>query len=391
MNWPRRSRETTPREQFQPPHCPHRCCPQHRIESPHERFRYKRNASYLRKCDGRRIARFRCNACGRGFSSQSFAVSYYAKRPELIRPTAKALCAGSAHRQIARSLGCSHSTVNRIAARLGRHCMLLQALALEHLDGIHEPVVLDAFETFVSSQLDALGLATPVGHQSWFVFGVDPAPHRRGGRLTPSQRRKLKRRKKPLPARGGVKQSFSRVFDLLELVMAPDEHLTLYSDKHPACPAALAAHALASRTTLLVFPNPQRGPKGSPRSLEARLRDAAMFPVDLLHRLLRHTGAHHRRETIAFGRRINAVVEGVWVVVVWRNFVKGRSERKPDRRTPAMLKGLADAPWSWERVLAQRLFPDRIRVPKAWMKVYRRDWDTEEAGPMTRHRRVNAY
>ena len=44
-----------------------------------------------------------------------------------------------------------------------------------------------------------------------------------------------------------------------------------------------------------------------------------------------------------------------------------------------------------ERVLAQRLFPDRIRLPKSWVKVYRRDWDTEEAGPMTRHRLVNAY
>jgi len=391
MDWPRRSVETTPREQFQPPHCPHRDCPQHRVFPRCARFRYKRNASYLRKCDGRRIARFHCHACGRGFSSQSFAVSYYAKRPELIRPTARALCAGSAQRQIARSLGCSPSAISRIAARLGRHCLLLQALALEHLGGIHEPVVLDHFETFVCSQLDALGLATPVGHRSWFVYGVDPAPHRRGGRLTRSQRRKLKRRKKPLPARGGVKRSFSRVFDLLELVLDREECLTLHRDKHPAAAPALRAHALRRRTHDLVFPNPERGPKGSPRSLEARLRDAAMFAVDVLHRICRHTLAHHRRETIAFGRRINAAVEGAWVVAIWRNFVKWRSERKPDRRTPAMLKGLAGEPWSWERVLAQRLFPDRIRVPQSWRKVYRRDWDTEEAGPMTRHRRVNAY
>ena len=62
-----------------------------------------------------------------------------------------------------------------------------------------------------------------------------------------------------------------------------------------------------------------------------------------------------------------------------------------NRRTPAMLKGLTDRPWSWERVLAKRLFPGRIRVPAAWMKVYRRDWDEEVAGPMTRHRCVNAY
>jgi hypothetical protein len=325
------------------------------------------------------------------FSSLAFSVTYYAKRPELILPTAQGLCAGSAHRQIARSLGCSPSTVTRIAAKLGRHCLLLQALALEHLASIDEPVVLDHFETFVTSQLDALGLATPVGHQSWFLYGVDPAPHRRGGRLTPSQAAKLHRRDRPLAARGGVRRSFTRVFDVLERILAPGERLLLYTDAHPAAPPALAAHPLADRTEHRVFPNPRRGPKGSPRSREARIRDAAMFAVDMLHRLWRHTQAHHRRETIAFPRRINAAVERGFVMAIWRNFVKWRSERRPDRRTPAMLKGLADEPWSWERVLSQRLFPDRIRVPKSWLKVYRRDWDTEEAGPMTRHRRVHTY
>ena len=265
------------------------------------------------------------------------------------------------------------------------------ALALQHLSGINEPLGADSFETFSSSQLDALGLVTLVGHRSWFFYGVDPAPHRRGGRLTPSQRAKVRKRKRPLAPRGGVRRSFTRVFDFLEGLLAPGERLTLYSDAHPAGPAALAAHPLRERTTHHIFPNPRRGPKGSPRSKEARIRDAAMFPVDALHSLLRHTLAHHRRETIAFSRRIDATQEELFLVMIWRNFVKWRSERKPDRRTPAMLKELADEPWSWERVLAQRLFPDRIRVPESWMKAYRHDWDSDEYGPMTRHRRVNAF
>jgi transposase-like protein len=390
MEWPRRSVETTPREQFQPPHCPWRHCPQHQLRSPYARYRYKRNGTYRRQRDARRIARFICGACGRSFSSQSFSVTYYSKRPELIRPTAQALCAGSAHRQIARSLGCNPSTITRISAKLGRHCLLLQALALEHLTGIDEPIVLDHFETFVSSQLDALGLATPIGHDSWFVYGIDPAPHRRGGRLTPGQARKLKLRSRPLAARGGVRQSFTRVFDALEPILAPGERLWLHTDGHPAGPPALAAHRLADRTTHRIFPNPKRGPKGSPRSPEARIRDEAMFAVDVFHRLWRHSQAHHRRETIAFPRRINAAVERGFVMAIWRNFVKWRSERRPDRRTPAMLKGLASKPWSWRRVLAKRLFPAHVAMSAAWAKVYRRDWDSDQAGPMTRHRRGNA-
>ena len=68
----------------------------------------------------------------------------------------------------------------------------------------------------------------------------------------------------------------------------------------------------------------------------------------------------------------------------------GIGENSPEVRAEA-LKGLADEPWSWDRVLARRLFPERGRVPESWMRAYRRDWDTAEAGPMTRHRRVNAY
>jgi hypothetical protein len=61
---------------------------------------------------------------------------------------AAGLNAGSAHRQLARSLGCAPSTVTRLAARLGRHAPLLSALLLDPLDGIREPVVFDHFESF---------------------------------------------------------------------------------------------------------------------------------------------------------------------------------------------------------------------------------------------------
>jgi len=135
MNWPRRSIEHTPREQFKPPHCPWPECTQH-LSGPDSQFLYKRNGSYRRKCDGRIVPRFLCKACGRGFSLQTFSCSYYSKRPDLLIRAAAGINAGSAHRQIARSYNCSPSTITRIAARLGRHFMLVQALALNHISGI---------------------------------------------------------------------------------------------------------------------------------------------------------------------------------------------------------------------------------------------------------------
>jgi hypothetical protein len=91
-----------------------------------------------------------------------------------------------------------------------------------------------------------------------------------------------------------------------------------------------------------------------------------MAPVDQLHQLLRHTCAEHKRETIAFGRKAASILGRLFLTTVWKNLVKGRSERRPDRPTPAMALGLATAPWSWRRVLATRLFPDRESLPESW-------------------------
>jgi hypothetical protein len=116
-----------------------------------------------------------------------------------------------------------------------------------------------------------------------------------------------------------------------------------------------------------------------------------MKVIDALHGLIRHTCAHHRRESIAFGRRTNAVVERIFLTIVWRNFVKKVTERRPERTTAAMRVGLTTEQWSWERVLALRLFPSRIQMPPGWMKVYRREWLTTSIGPNTLHRLKYAY
>ena len=51
---------------------------------------------------------------------------------------------------------------------------------------------------------------------------------------------------------------------------------------------------------------------------------------------------------------------------------------------------LADEPWNWSRVLARRLFVAREALPPPWTKIYRREWDDDDAGRFTRHRRKHA-
>ena len=334
------------------------------------------------------MPRFLCLTCRRTFSRQTFSTSYYLKRPELLLPTAAALQAGSALRQIARSLACAPSTPTRLAPRLGRHALLLHSRALAHLRGrLAEPVVLDHFETFEFSQDCPFGVATAVGSRSWFVYGLDPAPHARAGRLSAQQMRRLASRPRR-EVRGGYMGSARRTLATLLPLLPEGERLRLIGDGHPAYARAAARQPLAR---LLSFPNPPRGPKGSPRSAAARVRDRALFPVDMLHGLLRHSLAHHRRETIAFGRRLNALLERLFLAAVWRNFVKRRSERRPAPVSPAMRVGLARELWSWNRVLSRRLFPGRASLSPIQRDLYDRAWRTTLLPRNLHHDRVHAY
>jgi IS1 family transposase len=278
-----------------------------------------------------------------------------------------------------------------LSARLGRHAILLTSLALHHLRGrLTEPVILDHFETFEFTQDFPFGVATPVGRDSWFVYGLDPAPHPRTGKRSLHQQARLVRRPRRL-LRGGYEASSTRTLANLLRLLPPSQRLELAGDGHPAYDRAVLRLAPDGRVDIRRYPNPKRGPKGEPRTHAMRLRDRAMFPVDSLHALLRHTLAHHRRETIAFGRRLNALMERLFLTAVWRNFVKRRSERKPDPVSPAMWVGLASELWTWRRVLAKRLFPGRVEMPTIWRRLYRRDWTTPLFQSNSRHQLIHAY
>ncbi len=121
------------------------------------------------------------------------------------------------------------------------------------------------------------------------------------------------------------------------------------------------------------------------------MRDRAMFPVDLLHKILRHSLAHHRRETIAFSRRLNGAMERLFLTTIWRNLVKKRSERRARAETPAMQLGLTSEPWTWKTVLSRRLFFHRAELPDPWPVLYRRDWITPLLRSNARHRLTRAF
>ena len=89
-----------------------------------------------------------------------------------------------------------------------------------------DPSRYDDFETFTGTQYHPCGLGTTVGHHSWFLYGLGFAPHRRGGHLSPVQRRRQQQwdRRSGKPAKEFTSPAFSAsraAFALLRSTLTP--------------------------------------------------------------------------------------------------------------------------------------------------------------------------
>ena len=377
MRWPRQSAESVRPSRFRPPFCPWPACVAHRARG----RGFQRFGSFRRLDDVKRVPRFRCRDCLRTCSRQTFSATYYLKRPSLLVAVASGLAACSAHRQIARSADCAKTSVTRMAERLGRHAILFHARCLSELGELTEIVVHDHFEVFVGRQDRALGIGTAIGAQSWFVYDVDPAPHRGSGRRPDRQTDGTT----DASAHRSYVQSIQRTFRALIPHVSQTRAMICHVDGRTDYRVAVRAADLEARVALRIYPNPKRGPKGAPQSKAAIERDRAMFPVDQLHQLLRHSCADHKRETIAFGRRLESVVGRAHLLAVWKNFIKARSERNPDRTTPAMRLGMTNVRWRWERILSRRLFPERLPLSRMARAIYRKAWTRTLPGLVLKH------
>jgi transposase-like protein len=336
---------------FHPPFCPNERCPFHRDSTG---WRFKKAGFHFRLHPPRRIQRFLCLTCRRNFSFQTFQTTYWLKRPDLLVPTFYRTLACSAFRQIAREFGCSHTTVMRLSERLGRHCLLFQHA--HRATRLGEPVVVDGFESFEYSQYYPCHFHVAVGAESHFFYAFTDSELRRKGRMTPAQREKralLERRH----GRPDPRSVDKEVCELLRL-LPQEREMVVRTDEHRAYPRALRR-----------FGRPVRHERTSSR--KARTVRNRLFAVNLLDLLIRHGGANHKRETIAFSKRRQNGAERLAILQVWRNFVKPFSERRGGG-TPAERLGLEERALTVAQVLGRRLFLSRIGLPERLLRYYRR-------------------
>ena len=111
--------------------------------------------------------------------------------------------------------------------------------------------------------------------------------------------------------------------------------------------------------------------------------------MNLADLLLRHTGANHKRETIAFSKRRQGALYRMAIWTVWRNYIKDRSE---NRRVgpPAVALGLIRRAMTVAEVLAARCFPDKVGISEWVSRCYFGRIETRAIERCDSHRAVYA-
>jgi hypothetical protein len=264
---------------------------------------------------------------------------------------------GMANRQIARDLDVSPETINRHIARLGRHSMLFHQKMMTDSKPIQE-VVVDGFESFELSQYAPIHHHLAVEKGTDFLIYFTDSELRRKGRMTEAQ----KNRRQVLETCLGKpdpKAIEKDMRELLEISLKGTSEAIVHSDDH---------HAY------------RRSIRGCDKTIDHRVtpgkahrdRNNSLWEVNLLDLLIRHCNANHRRETIAWSKRRQASAERLLVFLIWRNYMKGRREKKRGSPTPAMVRGMMDSPLVIADFLSERIFRTRVELPPRWAEYYER-------------------
>ena len=353
-----------------PPFCPNPACRFHRKDR--SSWHFKRIGFYERKSAPHVVQRYRCVTCRRNFGDQTFRTTYWMHRPDLLAPVFMRLLACSGFRQIAREFRVSPTTIARTSARLGRHGFLFHESRRPRTP-LLEPLALDSFESFEWSQYYPTSYHVAVGKDSHFFYGFTASELRRKGRMTEKQKKRRAALERAL-GRPDPRAIEKDVAVLLGIVAPTPQHLELHTDEHTDYPRAVrrVPHLAVTHHTI--------------SSRAARTQRNPLFPVNLLDLLFRHSGAHHKRETIAFSKRRQSAFERMGIFLVWRNWMKSFSERKKDG-SPGMRLGLIERRLEVEEVLAKRLFPTQIELPLPWRDYYWRRVRTRALQRCTEHRR----
>jgi len=298
------------------PFCPNPLCRLHLTEPPSGWF--IPFGFYLTRTFGL-VPRFRCRACRRTFSTQSFSLDYYAKRlvdyPDLLDRHASS----ESLRALSRNLKLSCGTIQNRLDRLARQGIDLHARLRRFADP-KESVCIDGLVSFDVSQFFPSEITLSITSGSRFVLDASHATRRRSGTMTATQRiRATNLYPRVSFERGGVGRTFRDILEGIreDRAVRGGFPLVLITDEKKEYQYALSndplfrnqddAHRVAHLRVHSELPRTYSNP---------------LFASNYLDREIRKDQANHRRETVCFNRNVANGMSRLMCYLVHHNYRK---------------------------------------------------------------------
>jgi len=319
---------------FIPPFCPQRDCSYH--EDAHRQASsgggrwFVRNGFYQTKAFGP-VERYRCKACGRSFSHQTFRLDYYVKKPLDYLDLLEALNSGSGLRALGRKHKVSHhSIINRIGRLARQDLAITSELLHSERPKVEGGYVIDGFESFISDQWQPNNIHLLLGQSSQFLYDFDYAHLRRKGRMTEEQKEERERREKLLVReRVSIPASFARLLTSLEMQVEARLPLTttLATDKKKEY-----GRELEKASYFKDVREKGRFLFKTYSSKLARTFNNPLFSANYIDRELRKNNAHYVRESVQFARSVNNCLERLAVFQLSHNYFKPYRIEHPEKK-----------------------------------------------------------
>ncbi len=219
-----------------------------------------------------------------------------------------------------------------------------------------EPVILDGLRSFSQSQDWPFEITSLVGARSYYSHDFVFTERRRSGSMTEAQKKRLAWRERRLgrPDPQGLRKD---CLALLRATLSAVPAADLRSDEEPAYRWALrhlAHRGLRHETVSSTAPRTAHNP---------------LFAINAHHAFMRHSGANHKRETIAFSKRHAGAIWRHAIFQLFRNTVKHASERSRDG-SPAQRLRMVGRVMRAEELLTRRVFSTRLDLTSRVKRYY---------------------
>ena len=337
---------------FLPPRCPHRTCSSHRFPPP--RF-FAHHGRYRPKCRPWSVPRYRCKACRRTFSRQTFRADYRDHRPDLNVPLLRLLSSGVGLRQSARSLHLSLRCTELKFRKLARHLRRLNLNLREPLPA-GAVLQLDEFETYETRRnTRPLTVPTLIERDSRFIVWAEAASIRPRGKMSKMRRALIRAENRRLGprkdlSRRALRRTLERgatvVSGLAKVVFETDEKVSYRGLAAQAFGEARLVH----RTTNSRLPRTAWNP---------------LFPINHSEAMARDLLGRLRRESWLVSKKRRYLDLGLQVWMAYRNYVRRRFNR--DQCSPAQVLGY---------------LPRRMSLGE--LVSWRQDWRSDSIHPLSR-------